>query len=638
MFDPQQDRRDYGDLLCPPVGYRLEFAVATTYSLDLTALTSAILRLGVGLSETGEGEEHPVDVLLAFDRIKSRLAVFCDKGGIKTPDQMASGDVRALYSLLDRIVVQVRPEKSGKSRNKDGSFPSFHPKMWLLHYKSKDAGKKDIYRLIVLSRNLTFDKSWDVVASFQGEQVEADSIKFKCSPQQLSRFLTNLSDSIAKVDFGLDRRSASEKHCGFKLKDILPMFSGAHCFPEQIENTPCRNAVVVTPFLSEDVLSLCFKSDAATGDNRPRKRVLITRKDAIRQLLGKEDAANLLRDLDCYVLKDDAVIQEQEGSQRGKAADLHAKMYFFDSDEEHAHLYIGSANATHSGFYRNTELMAHVEFGKYGAREFLRDVFCIEGRASDGDDWPEPDEKSPFERVEIGTFKQDDSPDDNNAKAVENALRLVVHWNYKANAKSNGEGGYVINVEVPSEESSPDDVEITFAPFCRPGDEKPLSANMEFAGIAVGQFSEFFIVKAAKEAVSSYRILRIHVDNSPKDDERYRAVQNAIVKDAESFSRYIQMLFAYDPDYVREKIKVLRKGHGEGSESSRAALQLCSYEEMLRAAGSDDERMEDLSRFVDNLGSASFAAADERISSEIERFKEMCAVFENAKKSKRRRP
>ena len=41
MLNPENDRLDYGKILTPPGGYSLDFAVGTTYSLDLDALTGA---------------------------------------------------------------------------------------------------------------------------------------------------------------------------------------------------------------------------------------------------------------------------------------------------------------------------------------------------------------------------------------------------------------------------------------------------------------------------------------------------------------------------------------------------------------------------------------------------------------------
>ncbi len=47
MLNPNNDRLDYGQILAPPAGYDLDFAVGTTYSLDLDALVGASLALGL---------------------------------------------------------------------------------------------------------------------------------------------------------------------------------------------------------------------------------------------------------------------------------------------------------------------------------------------------------------------------------------------------------------------------------------------------------------------------------------------------------------------------------------------------------------------------------------------------------------
>ena len=47
MLNPNKDRLDYGQILAPPTGYFLDFAVGTTYSLDLDALVGASLALGL---------------------------------------------------------------------------------------------------------------------------------------------------------------------------------------------------------------------------------------------------------------------------------------------------------------------------------------------------------------------------------------------------------------------------------------------------------------------------------------------------------------------------------------------------------------------------------------------------------------
>ena len=54
MLNPNYDRLDFGEILVPPEVSFLDFAVGTTYSLDLDALVGASLALG--LSEETDSE------------------------------------------------------------------------------------------------------------------------------------------------------------------------------------------------------------------------------------------------------------------------------------------------------------------------------------------------------------------------------------------------------------------------------------------------------------------------------------------------------------------------------------------------------------------------------------------------------
>ena len=62
-----------------------------------------------------------------------------------------------VFALLESSIFEVVLKKER----------SFHPKVWLVKYI--DSNGKALYRLIVLSRNLTFDRSWDVAVVLEGE-------------------------------------------------------------------------------------------------------------------------------------------------------------------------------------------------------------------------------------------------------------------------------------------------------------------------------------------------------------------------------------------------------------------------------------------------------------------------------------
>ena len=96
MFDVANDRLSYSELLRPDVGYTLDFAVGTTYSLDLEALLGVPVSLG--LLEDADSEQlcSPLYVLEAVRTSAHKIALFCNAGGIKLPNK-----IQSIYSLLE---------------------------------------------------------------------------------------------------------------------------------------------------------------------------------------------------------------------------------------------------------------------------------------------------------------------------------------------------------------------------------------------------------------------------------------------------------------------------------------------------------------------------------------------------------
>ena len=71
MFRPDlnSDRTDYGNILMPPKGYKLESAVGTTYSLDLEALTSVAVCLGLSEEVDSRLMQNPICMLNALQKV-----------------------------------------------------------------------------------------------------------------------------------------------------------------------------------------------------------------------------------------------------------------------------------------------------------------------------------------------------------------------------------------------------------------------------------------------------------------------------------------------------------------------------------------------------------------------------------------
>ena len=154
---PPDSRRTALEMIRAPVGYQLDFAVLTTYTLDLEVLLA--LPLSTLSHPDGGLEELLADPLRLHQAIREagdRVHAFVDAKGIGVPR-----GARPLYSMLESSVHAVRAPNGG----------AFHPKVWVARFTpvEETQANDDRLRVAVLSRNLTFDRSWDVALTSEAE-------------------------------------------------------------------------------------------------------------------------------------------------------------------------------------------------------------------------------------------------------------------------------------------------------------------------------------------------------------------------------------------------------------------------------------------------------------------------------------
>ena len=143
QFNPEENRLDYSQMLCPPPGYDLEFAVGMTYSLDMEALLGVPVSLGMFEDYDSSATQNPFFLLEAIRKCSDKLAIFCNADGIKMPQ-----NIRPVYALLENSIFPVSLERNA----------NFHPKLWVIKYHSETEAA--VIKVIVLSRNLTFFGAW----------------------------------------------------------------------------------------------------------------------------------------------------------------------------------------------------------------------------------------------------------------------------------------------------------------------------------------------------------------------------------------------------------------------------------------------------------------------------------------------
>ena len=330
------------DCLRPPEGFSLDQAVGTTYSMDLYALLSVPVAFVFRDAMTEEGQADPLATLEGLRRYAAHVHLFCQSGEIHVP----RGQQR-LFAYLENSVNPVMPA---------GDSGVFHPKCWLLRFTGPDDAVA--YRFICMSRNLTFDRSWDTVLALDGV-LEKREVRDP-DPQPLIDLLEALPE-LAQFKVRQEARDAIALMAA-ELPSVRfecpPGVEGIRFWPMGIDGAAVpdfapkyRPLLVASPFVSESWLDQCVAGR--------QRAYLVSRED---QLLGLTE--NTLGRFDeHYTFLQNATPEEDVEAQAEEESlldGLHAKLFVMN-DGWRARVWTGSANATYAAFNHNIEMLVELE-------------------------------------------------------------------------------------------------------------------------------------------------------------------------------------------------------------------------------------------------------------------------------------
>lgn len=357
MLDPR-DRTLLFEALKPPEEYALDYAIGTTYSLDLIALLSTPLAFALLDRTNREGQlvSDPGALLTALRRYAGCISIFAQAGEVKIPVAHAR-----LVAFLERSVVEVAAPRGGV----------FHPKVWALRFKRD--GYPARYRVICASRNLTFDRSWDTMLVLEGylrDRRNAYSRNhpladfFAALPSLSCRGMTDalqtqilrFSEDLRKVEFVMPEpfESLAFEPIGIKDYEKSPI------------DGPFDEFLVVSPFVTAGALQDLRESVGKKGKfhlvSRAEELELVS--PEILEACASVQAFNDSDPEDIEAADPGQVVQELSG--------LHAKLYIADHGWDSS-VWCGSANATTAGFNANVEFLTRLvgKKSKVGINAFL---------------------------------------------------------------------------------------------------------------------------------------------------------------------------------------------------------------------------------------------------------------------------
>lgn len=330
------------DALRPPAGYTVDIAVGTTYSMNLTALLLAPLAFAMH-DHTGEDIDaiDPVRVLEAVRRYAEATTVFCQAGAIHVPRAY-----QRILAFVEDAVVEVMPPREGAI---------FHPKIWALRFVNE--ANQALHRVIILSRNLTFDRSWDtalVLDEQGGGAIEAQPMADFLSklpdlalrrpmPEERLKQVHDLAASLTKAQLAVPD--------SFHAGQLVPVGLGGATwpFPER-----AKRLLAISPFLTSSAVTAL----AGVAD----ERTLVSRPAALEGVGGDTLNGWVTKVLQPLVESEDPSNAEDGAEETAQVSGflearegLHAKTFVVDLTGGQSAVITGSANLTSFPWGGNVE-------------------------------------------------------------------------------------------------------------------------------------------------------------------------------------------------------------------------------------------------------------------------------------------
>jgi hypothetical protein len=569
------------DALRPPEGYRLDYGAATTFTLHLdTALSVPLSFLSRRLADSGD----PIALMEAVRAAADRLDVFHQAGMIAMPPSRSP-----IFSFLEPVLHAVRRPKAGHL---------FHPKLWALRYVSDDMRM----RLIVPSRNLTADRSWDLCLQLDGQLgpdlVEGNrpianllgALSGMClaplAPDRATR-LDALANDVLRTEWDLPE-NVDELYF-----DVLGL---GHTVADDF--FVGDEHLVISPFCTEGGLATVSGGRPATVISRQESLDALARDD-----LGQHDA---------FILDPLTSEMEDKGDGTEPSATgltgLHAKCFILRYGRE-AWIRVGSANATEAAFSGNVEIL--VSLVGSAAKLGVIDLFKPE---------------SPLRRILTEYSPQGTSEEDDVAGRLGDLLVDLAMGEFTALVEAT-EDGHRVRLEGPVIPPLPDGARITVRPVTLPeyAVEVPPGQSFDatFGPMDIDQISAFMVITAtAPDGLTVSAVVLADLVGAPEN--RLDEVIARQVDTPEKFLRFLALLLGMgQPAWAVGMAPAGSAGPSAGTAFEAPGL----LELLLRALVEHPGRLDDLARLVDRL-----SAHADRATVLPDGFAEIWAVVDTVRK------
>ena len=565
----------------PPAGFRIESAMAVTFTLDLRALLAAPAAFALtgpdGVVADGEQLE-PVELLHALRSHAGKITVFNQAGYTAVPPS------RRVFAFLEGAVVPVDAPHGG----------IVHPKVWVLCYEAsgdEPAGqaRQQRLRVLVASRNLTFDASWDAVLRLD-ESPGPDGARLEPIGELFEGLLEAAVDDVAEVHRQrVQSLAAALQTATFALpdgvEDLRVHVLGLDGRPSPPTGSPlpdnAERSLVISPFVSDGFFTAVH----------PHPITELVSLEAWLDSLKPTSLANVGR---TYTFDDGSPIELATPEDRSSPLDparplagLHAKVFAFETGDR-ARLFMGSANATYSAFHSSVEILVELTgptatlgidrlCGGTSDEPGLREWF-ISYRPPDGAPVPLPD-----------------------TSALDRARVAIARLQIEGVVEASG-ADWAVTYRTSAPLPNFDDMAVHCWPLSAAGNRRhvaggsPLEERFETSLEAMSGFLAFEL--AHEEGAVTEFVMPVPLRGAPEHRERF--LLRSLIGNAERFFRYLLALLDEDPGQL-DLLDAVERASADASDGGPGVADLPVLEKLLRTMRRDPAKLAGLHPLVSDL-------------------------------------
>ncbi len=567
MLSPDA-RSLYTSAVCPPPGYIFDQAIATTYSLDPTTLLSLPTHLALAERSSKETPD-PIKLLEALRRLANRFSIYVDHTGIKVPSAK-----NLLFGMLESIMIPVKAPKDGV----------FHPKLWVLRFVQPDMEEPPLIRVLVLSRNITYDRSWDISLQLEGnpgryinagnkELVELLQALPSMSTQQVSgtqkRQAEQLAEEIRKTQWELPENFES-------------VYFSVLGHKRRVWKPPASNRmVVISPFITDSAIDWLrgFTDEMVAVVSRPDE-------------LGNLQPDTFAHASNWYTLDESAESEDGEVTEEHDTLGLHAKAYVFEKGWDTT-LVIGSANATSAALLerKNIEILAELvtKKKKHGIDKLL--------------DKNELGQLlTPYTRPEESIVVKDEE-EVAAQKSLDEAKTLLAVAELKVVCQGDG-NTWQLSLTASEPVTLPGISSIKAWPITVSDNRaEDISALTNGNNVVLGKYAAesvtgliAFVLETKIKNLSARMVLNLPVEGLPEN--RDEAIFKLVVNNREGFLRYLLLLLGETEGSFIYTGNLLNGGNGNGGWRPAFSDDKPLLEELVRAFSRHPEKLKDVKAIV----------------------------------------